>query len=96
MPGKDIGSLRGRLPSSRPKKWKREPRICKQCGDEFHRIRVKQKYCSPECREAYWAGNKRWMPDPETATMAEIAEFLSGYLKAVKGLPDHGKIVLKW
>lgn len=96
MPSKDIHTIKGRAPSTRKKKWMTEERICVQCAESYLPIRQKQKYCSAGCREEYWAGNKRWLPDPVTVTEESLRAFLSGYLKAVECLPDHGELTIKF
>lgn len=92
----DIYKLNTRKRQPKPPQWKIEPGVCRQCGNGFERIRQAQVYCSRDCRDTYWAENRRWLPDPETVTLEELAEFMSGYLRMVRCLPGHGKIELEY
>jgi len=96
MPSPDPTKLTGRRPSERKKKWMRETRECAVCQKSYLPKRYQQKYCSPECRDQYWRGQKRWLPDPETVKEETLREFLTDYLRMVQSLPDHGSITFEW
>lgn len=92
----DIYKLNVRPRKKKKPVWMTVERVCVQCGGNYLPIRQKQKYCSPGCREEFWAGNKRWLPDPVTVTEESLRDFISGYLRAVECLPDHGKLTIKY
>lgn len=88
----DIHKLNERKRPPKPPKWKSEVRVCVHCAEQYSPIRYKQKYCSVECRNEFWARNRRWMPDPETVQPEELQEFLRDYLRQCHFLPDHGEV----
>lgn len=92
----DITKLNVRKRKKKVPLWKTQERVCVQCSGTYLPIRIKQKYCSPGCREEFWAGNKRWLPDPVTVEKEGLEEFLAGYLRAVECLPEHGELTIKF
>lgn len=93
---KDITKLNVRPRAKRKPLWTTIERVCVQCSASYLPIRQKQKYCSAGCREEFWAGNKRWLPDPVTVQEETLKEFIAGYLRAVECLPDHGELTIEF